>query len=325
MAQAAEIRRGGQLILALDFGGTKHTAAVASGGETEWQRHERAFSPPGATAEGDVEMMLGLARQVLDGRTPAAIGVSFGGPVDFHTGVVRRSDHVPGWDNLPLGRLLSQALGAPCAVDNDANAGAAGEHAFGAGRGSDHLLYVTVSTGVGGGWVLHNKLWRGADGMAGEIGHTVIEPDGPLCLCGKQGCVERLASGPYMAKDARALLKANPRQGAMLRRLVGADLQKIDARLLSTAAAAGDELAQQVLRRGARALGMGIGNAANLVNPQLAIVGGGVTGAGDVWWAALHEAVRATLLAGVRLEVVPAALGDDAPLWGALALGGALL
>jgi glucokinase len=314
-----------QLVLALDFGGTKHTAAVAYWGETEWQRHERAFSPPDATADSDIQMMLGLARQVLDGRTPAAIGVSFGGPVDFRTGTVRRSDHVSGWDNMPLGRLLAKALAAPCVVDNDANAGAAGEHAFGAGRASDHLLYVTVSTGVGGGWVLRNEVWRGADGMAGEIGHTVIEPDGPLCLCGKRGCVERLASGPFMADDARALLQVEPQQGALLRRLAGDDPVTIDARLLSAAAAGGDELAQRVLQRGARALGMGIANAANLINPQMAIVGGGVTRAGELWWEALHEAVRATLLAGVRLEVVPAALGDDAPLWGALALGGALL
>jgi glucokinase len=314
-----------QVVLALDFGGTKHSAAVTSWGETEWERHERAYAPPGATADTDVQMMLGLARHVLDGRTPVAIGVSFGGPVDYRTGTVRRSDHVPGWDNIPLGRLLSKALSAPCVVDNDANAGAAGEHAFGAGRGNEHLLYVTVSTGVGGGWVLCNEVWRGAGGMAGEIGHTVIDPGGPLCLCGKRGCVERFGSGPYMAQDARDRLQANPDEGALLRRLAGNDLDTVDARLLSAAAAGGDEVAKAILKRGGWALGLGVGNAANLVNPQIAIVGGGVSGAGPVWWDALHEAVRATLLAGVRLEVMGAELGDDAPLWGALALGGTLL
>lgn len=314
-----------QLILALDFGGTKHSAAVAGQGERAWRAHARAFSPAGANARMDIDVVLGLAREVLDGARPAAIGVSFGGPVHFGGGLVRRSDHVPGWDNAPLAEILAAQLGAPAAVDNDANAGAIGEHAFGAGQGHAHMLYVTVSTGVGGGWILNNTPWRGVDEMAGEIGHTVIDPDGPRCLCGKRGCVERLASGPFMADDARSILAAQPGKGALLREQAGGDPQAIDGAMLSQAAAGGDEVAQDVLRRGARALGIGIGNAANLVNPSLAVVGGGVTRAGEIWWAALREAVQETLIVGANLEVVPAALGDDAPLWGALALGAGLL
>ena len=314
-----------QLILALDFGGTKHTAAVAGRGERTWRGHARAYSPPGANARVDIEVMLGLARGVLGGAQPAAIGVSFGGPTHFGTGLVRRSDHVPGWDNVPLAEMLTAELGAPAAVDNDANAGAIGEHAFGAGQGHAHMLYVTVSTGVGGGWILNNAPWRGVDEMAGEIGHTVIDPDGPRCLCGKNGCVERLASGPFMADDARAVLAAQPGRGVLLRQLAGGDPQAIDGALLSRAAAEGDEVARDVLRRGARALGIGIGNAANLINPSLAVVGGGVSRAGEIWWSALRDAVAETLIAGARLEVAPAVLGDDAPLWGALALGAGLL
>lgn len=314
-----------QLVLALDFGGTKHTAAAAGRGERTWRGHARAFSPPGADIQVDIEVMLALARQVLGDRQPAAIGVSFGGPVQFGRGLVRRSDHVPGWDNVPLAEILTAELGAPAVVDNDANAGAIGEHTFGAGQGHAHLLYVTVSTGVGGGWILNNAPWRGVDEMAGEIGHTVIAPDGPRCLCGKHGCVERLASGPFMADDARAVLTAQPHRGALLRQLAAGDPQAIDGALLSQAAAEGDEVAQEVLRRGARALGLGIGNAANLINPSLAVVGGGVTRAGAIWWSALREAVAETLIAGAHLQVVPAALGDDAPLWGALALGAGLL
>jgi glucokinase len=161
--------------------------------------------------------------------------------------------------------------------------------------------------------------------MAGEIGHTVIDPDGPRCVCGNAGCVERLASGPFMAEDARGILSAWPEKGVLLWQHAGGNLEAIDGALLSQAAAAGDKVSQEVLRRGARALGIGIGNAANLVNPSLAVVGGGVTRAGAIWWTALQEAVAETLIAGARLEVVPAALGDDAPLWGALALGAALL
>jgi glucokinase len=312
-------------ILALDFGGTKHTAGIAGPGERSWRRHERAFAPPGANAQADIELMLSLARNLLEGSRPAAIGVSFGGPVHYRTGTVRRSDHVPGWDNVPLARLLTAELGAPGAVDNDANAGAIGEQAFGAGQGHEHMLYVTVSTGVGGGWILNSQPWRGVDEMAGEIGHTVIDPDGPRCLCGKSGCVERLASGPFMAEDARTILAAHPEQGSLLREMAGVDLQGLNGAVISQAAEAGDLVAQDVLRRGARALGIGIGNAANLVNPSLAVVGGGVSRAGAIWWEALQEAVSETLVAGAELAVVPAALGDEAPLWGALALGAKLL
>ncbi|HSM58823.1 MAG TPA: ROK family protein, partial [Candidatus Sulfomarinibacteraceae bacterium] len=183
-----------------------------------------------------------------------------------------------------------------------------------------HMLYVTVSTGVGGGWILNGRPWRGAEGMAGEIGHTVVDPRGPRCLCGKRGCVERLASGPYMAQDARARLAQADSDGEILRQMAGGDLQQVTGKLLSAAAQAGDALAQAILDRGAWALGMGIGNAANLVNPQRVVLGGGVTGAGDRWWRRVRETVAQVTLPEVHVEVVPAALGDDAPLWGAVVL-----
>ena len=309
-----------QWLLALDFGGTKHTAAVLVQGEREWRDHRRIFSPPAADAPYDIQTMIDLARQLLSGEQPAAIGVSFGGPVDATTGTVRLSHHVPGWENVPLGNLLEAEFGAPAKVDNDANVAALGEHRFGAGQGYHSLLYITVSTGVGGGWILNGKLWHGADGMAGEIGHTVVDPQGPLCLCGKRGCVERLASGPYMAENARLRLIAQPERGQVLRELVSGDLQAITGQILSQAAVQGDELAQEVLDQGARALGVGIGNAANLINPQRFVLGGGVTKAGERFWEVVRRAARQTALPEVRFEVIPAALGDDAPLWGAVAL-----
>ncbi|HSM58243.1 MAG TPA: ROK family protein, partial [Candidatus Sulfomarinibacteraceae bacterium] len=168
-----------RILLALDFGGTKLSAAVVRAGKREWRGHDRVFSPPDADAESDVQMMLGLADGLLNGERPAAIGVSFGGPVDFTRGLVRLSHHVRGWENVPLRRLLQEHFEAPAAVDNDANVAALGEQQYGAGRVDaatfvQHMLYVTVSTGVGGGWILNGRPWRGAEGMAGEIGHTVV-------------------------------------------------------------------------------------------------------------------------------------------------------
>jgi glucokinase len=312
-----------QLILALDFGGTKHTAAVIARDERSWRSHERIFSPAGADAQYDIRTMLTLARKLLQGARPSAVGVSFGGPVDFSTGTVRLSHHVPAWENVRLKQLLEDEFEAPAVVDNDANAAALGEHRFGAGQGCASLFYLTVSTGVGGGWVLNGRPWRGWEGMAGEIGHVVVDPDGPACLCGKHGCVERLASGVYMAQDARLRLQEGSAPhggGHILLDLAGGDPAAITGQTLSASAAKGDSLAWEILERGARALGMGIGNTANLINPELFVLGGGVTKAGERYWEAIRRTARLTALPEVHFQIVPARLGDDAPLWGALAL-----
>jgi glucokinase len=313
------------LLLALDFGGTKHTAAVISPGQRQWQAHQRAFSPPNADASTDLKIMTSLAHEVLAGEKPTAIGVSFGGPVDFKTGTVRLSHHVPGWENIELQRLLESEFGATASVDNDANVAALGEHRFGAGQGYNSLLYITVSTGVGGGWILNGQPWRGAGGMAGEIGHTVVDPNGPMCLCGKRGCVERLASGPYIAQQVKEWLQAEPNQGQVLRTLVKDNLEDITAQLVSQAAAQGDNLASQALEQAGWALGVAIGNTANLINPQRFVLGGGVTKAGERFWEVVRRVARETALPEVDFEIVPATLGDDAPLWGAVALAENLL
>ncbi|MHC0062218.1 ROK family protein [Nostoc sp. UIC 10890] len=314
------------LILALDFGGTKLAAALVNVGSRKWLRYERRLSPVNADANTDLEIMRSLIYSLLEDAKPAAIGVSFGGPVDASTGTVRLSHHVAGWENIPLKRLLEEEFGVPVGVDNDANVAALGEHRFGAGQGYESLFYITVSTGVGGGWILNGQPWRGAGGMAGEIGHVVVDPAGPVCLCGKRGCVERLASGPYMAQNVREILETKPqrregiRSGEILRRLVGDDLTLLTGQLVAEAAAAGDDLAKEVLHKAAWGLGVGIGNVANLMNPQRFVLGGGVTKAGEYFWQVVRQVARETALPEVDFEIVPAVLGDDAPLWGGVAI-----
>jgi glucokinase len=317
------------LLLALDYGGTKLSAALYGPDttpDTGWLDLRRAFSPPGAAADYDRRTMLELAHTLIaaHGR-PAAVGVSFGGPVDFKRRLVRLSHHVPGWENTPLADQLEAVLRVPVRVDNDANVAALGEASFGAGRGLSSLMYLTISTGVGGGWIIDGIPWRGADGMAGEIGHLTIDPHGPLCLCGKRGCVERYASGPYMTQDARQLIVDQPERGRVLLDLVDGKLELITGKTLSQAADQGDPLARQLLERSAWALGTGIGNAANLLNPQAFILGGGVTKASEFWWQAVRESARQTALPEVSFEILPAELGDDAPLWGAVKLAQAAL
>ncbi len=299
------------LYLVFDFGGSKLTAALTTDellAKQRWLGHHREFSPLAATAVTDLKTIIRLGRKLLAETGVAratAVGVSFGGPVDYQTGTVRLSHHVPGWENMPLAETLAAEFGCPVIVDNDANAAALGEHRLGSGQGFDSLLYVTVSTGVGGGWILNGRPWRGHETMAGEIGHTVVDPAGPLCLCGKRGCVERLASGPYWAADYEA------EQGRV---------RGLSGKRVAELAAQGDERARRILQRGARALGVGLGNAANLVNPRLFVLGGGVAKSGKLWWRTVRQSAREMALPEVHFEIVPAALADDAPLWGAAVL-----
>jgi glucokinase len=312
-------------LLALDYGGTKHAAAVLRVGERVWAAHARVQSPPMPDAAYDQATMLRMARGLLTqvpGRL-VAIGVSFGGPVDAARGLVRLSHHVPGWEEIPLAEQLRAELGAPAAVDNDANVAALGEWRFGAGQGAASLLYVTISTGIGGGWVLGGRIWGGADGMAGEIGHMIVRPGGALCACGRRGCTEAEASGWAIAAKARERLETGNwklEAGSALLALTGGRTDSITAQHVAQAAESGDALAQAVMEEAARALGSALGAAISLMNPERVVLGGGVTKAGARWWRTMRAEARATAFDQSRTEIVPAFLGDDAPLWGAIAL-----
>lgn len=315
-------------LLALDFGGTKLTAGVSNPGQRSWLAHRRVFLPPGVDGRYEYDTMLDLARDLIEETgQPAAVGVSFGGPVYAPEGLVRRSFHTPGWENTPLAEWLQAELNVPAVVDNDANAAALGEFRFGAGQGCQHILYVTISTGIGGGWILNGRLYAGADGLAGEIGHLIVQPGGFLCPCGKRGCLEAEASGPAMAQRARLYLvkkKGKTRSGSSrakrLLELAEGNPDKITAQMISQAATEGDKLSQKVIREAAERLGFGLAGAITLMNPDQIILGGGVTKSGELWWQTVHDTARAQTHPETSVEIVPAALGDDAPLWGAAAL-----
>jgi glucokinase len=324
------------LLLALDFGGTKLTAAAAHPGQQTWLVHRRVFSPPGVDGRYEYDTMLGLAHDLIEamGQSPAAIGVSFGGPVYAPEGLVRLSYHVPGWENTPLADWLQAELNAPVAVDNDANMAALGEFRFGAGQGCQHVLYATISTGIGGGWILNGQLYTGADGLAGEIGHLMVQPGGFLCPCGRRGCLEAEASGPAMAHRARLYLapkkkgkvhSGRSQRGKRLLQLAEGDPDKITAQMISQAATEGDKLSQKVIRESAERLGLGLAGAITLMNPDRVVLGGGVTKSGERWWQIVRDTARAQTPSEISVEIVPAALSDDAPLWGAVALAEDLL
>lgn len=313
------------LFLGFDFGGTKNACAAFvpnRRGEFQIESLERRSSPRDPDATYDYAAMLDLARTVLRGRTATAIGVSFGGPVRASAGRVVLSHHVAGWENIPLRARLENEFQTRIAMDNDANAAALGETRFGAGKGCSSILYITVSTGVGGGWILNGEIYHGATELAGEIGHVVIDPQGPPCVCGRRGCVEQLACGPAIARIARERMTREPARGDLLRAQIQNDLSQVTALQVNKAALAGDGLAREIMRDAASALGFALGNVICLMNPERIIIGGGVSKAGPQYFKTVRAAARANVMPQLRdaVNIVRATLGDQAPLWGALAL-----
>lgn len=277
-------------ILALDIGGTKFSAALFRNGRIvrrETRRTDR---------EGGRDWMLGqlaeIGRAWLAEDSISAIGVGFGGPVDFASQQVVLSTHVGGWQGFDLPGWLRAEFGVPVRMDNDANAGALGEGLHGAGRGFRPLFYMTLSTGIGGGILLEDGVYRGADSYAGEIGHLNVRPDGPPCLCGSSGCLERMCCGLWLERDYGRTAEELMRDPAFVERYV------VD------------------LARGLKAAIM-------LLNPARIVIGGGISKAGEALFGPLRAELRRqiTSWSRARIDVVPAALGDDSVLWGAYELG----
>jgi glucokinase len=303
------------MILGLDFGGTKLAAGLVTPDGAVIATRRRA-TPAGGKA-ASMAAMLALARELLaGGGAIRAVGVSFGGPVEADGRTVRLSMHVPGWEQAPLADELEAALGAPAILANDGDAAALAEYRFGAGRGVRHMLYLTLSTGIGGGVIIDGRLHRGEHAWAGEVGHMVLQPDGPPCPCGRNGCLESLASGLSLAREARARLAAEPARASRLRALAPTD---VTAAAIAAAAEAGDALAAEVWQAGMEWIGIGIASAANLLNPGRVVIGGGLTRAGDQLLAPVRAAAARRAL-DPALTIVPAALGDEVGILGGAAL-----
>jgi glucokinase len=303
------------MILGLDFGGTKLAAGVVSAAG-QLMASRRCATPAGA-APASLQAMQQLARELIAEAGPIErIGVSFGGPVAADGRTVRLSMHVAGWEHAPLAEWLESAFGVPCALANDGDAAALAEHRFGAGRGVRHLLYLTLSTGIGGGVIIGEALHRGEHAWAGEVGHLVLQHDGPPCPCGRNGCLESLASGLSIAREARAAGAQGLHGPSMLD---AHDPAALTAALVAQAAAAGDPRADAVWSAAMRWIGIGIASAANLLNPGRVVLGGGLTRAGALLLTPVSAAARARAL-DPALQIVPAALGDDVGILGAAAV-----
>ncbi|MFJ8667572.1 ROK family protein [Streptomyces sp. NPDC093600] len=299
------------LVVALDIGGTKIAGALVDCGGRILVRSQR---PTPAREDGETvmraveEVLAELAGSSL-GEAAHAVGIGSAGPVDAGAGTVSPVN-IPGWRGFPLVERVRRVVGGrPVALVGDGVAMTAAEHWQGAARGHDNALCLVVSTGVGGGLVLGGRVHPGPTGNAGHIGHVSVDLDGDLCACGGRGCVERIASGPHIARRA---LENGWRPGPD---------GDTSAAAVAAAARAGDPVAVASFERAAQALAAGIAATATLVEIDIAVIGGGVAGAGEVLFAPLRRSLRsyATLSFVRDLTVAPALTGTDAGLLGAAA------
>lgn len=317
-------------LLGIDLGGTKILGVLANEhGKVLDERLEPTLAHEGL--EAVVERLVGVIRGLTPEGDVDAIGVDVPAPVDTNEGVLYAPPNLPGWSEkgVPLVQVLKKKLGwgerVPMFLINDANASALAEYRFGAGRAAVggrkvlHMIFLTVSTGVGGGVIVDGKLLLGSNGFAGELGHVVIDADGYRCNCGNAGCLEAMASGTALGREA-ATIVAGQRE-TRIAELAGGDPANVTAKMVVEAAQAGDPVALELMEREARLLGAGVGSFVNTFNPQLIAIGGGVSHAGDLLFKPLRAEVKKRVMAPFRdtYEIVPALLGDKSAALGSVA------
>ncbi|MCA1569368.1 MAG: ROK family protein [Chloroflexi bacterium] len=308
-------------MLGIDIGGTKLVfGVVMPDGRVMAEVREPSHAEDGPDAM--IDRIIERAREVVSDAGWStdhldAVGIGCGGPLDPWRGVIRNALNMPGWIDIPLVTRIESALGRPTFVDNDANAAALGEQRFGAGRGVRNFVYLTISTGVGGGLILDDRLYHGENGNGGELGHISVRVGGRSCHCGSNGCIETYCSGTSIAARARDALAADP-SGLLAER----DATQIRAEDVVAAARDGDPLASSLWAETMELLGGGVVSIIHAFNPRLVILGGGVTGAGDMLFGPVRRIVaeRTMPWLGEVVEVVPAELGTMTGVLGAVAV-----
>jgi glucokinase len=303
------------LVVAVDIGGTQIRAAVYEPNNLSALNLKRVRSL--ALQAGVFDRLVKAIESVWPADRPvAAVGFSSPGPLDPYKGVVLSTPNIPEWKNFPVADRLSAHFGVPVHMDNDANLAGLAEWRYGAGKGHHNVLYITISTGIGGGVIIDDRLLQGYHGLAAELGHMIIDPEGPLCGCGHRGHVESFASGPSIARYVNEQLAAG------MKSTLQAD-PNLSGRQVADAALQGDLLARAAFARAGEYLGIGVANYLAILDPSIIIFGGGVSQAGDLLFKPFEESLKQHILHPRYLEglvIARAALGDDAGLLGARAL-----
>jgi glucokinase len=309
-------------VLAVDIGGTHFRVALFDA-----QGRRLALSEGRTESSGGRDWMLNEIRErardliTRSGQPVRSCGISFGGPVDYRRQRVS-SMHVSGWRGFKLAQWAEENLSLSCRVDNDANAGALGEFRYGAGRGAESVLYLTLSTGIGGGVVYGGGVLRGKDSMAGEVGHIPVSDAGALCSCGGRGCLETICSGTAIGLRGRGLARRKPEVMAKTMELASGDPERITAEIIFRAAGEGEKSAQFIVREAARALAKALLISIRILNPEVIILGGGVALAGRLLLDPVHEFLEefSAPMLEHSTRVVLAELEKYSPLYGAAAM-----
>ena len=314
------IQPGQKLFIGIDIGGTKVAAGlVNTAGEISSQVRLPMVSSSAETALDAVLLAIQKAKAAA-ADSVAGIGICAPGPLDPQTGVILNPPNLPCWRNFPLADAVRKVYRVPVCMDNDANAAALAEARWGAARGYKNVFYATIGTGIGTGIIFDGKIYHGRTGSAGEGGHLTIDYRGPLCPCGKRGCIEVLASGPAIARRAREALISGAHSSLL--ELAGGSLDAITGEVVGQAAAAGDRLAREILSETIEMLAVWLGNVVDLLDPEIIVIGGGAAALLRPFFDRLRERVPEVTLnprAG-EVSIRDAHYGADSGIAGAAAL-----
>ncbi len=310
-----------KIVLAVDLGGTNiRVAAINEEGIIE--RRVKRLTPVQEGCETVFRHLLSSLNEVsssFDKKQICGVGMGIAGVIDIEKGIVTQSPNLLGFDGYPIKAKLiaSFSPSLPTVIDNDANMAAMGEKWKGAGIGVNNLLCLTLGTGIGGGIIIQGKILHGADGMAGELGHIIVDPQGAKCGCGNNGCLEALATGSAIKREAIKALPRHP-ESEIYKRCEG-KIENVTPEIVYQSAQASDPLAQKIYQEMGRYLGIGIASLINIFNPEMVIIGGGVSKAWEVFSPATRKEVqmRALRIPALRARLVPANCPDDAGLFGA--------
>lgn len=307
--------------IGIDVGGTNVKIALVDGeGKIIYSNSVPTYAQMGYeyTVNNIKQAIRDLMKETnTDAKEIEGIGFDFPGQVDYKTGVVKLAPNIPGWVNVPIAQMIEEEFNIPTRIDNDVRCAALGELKFGAGKGCENFVCITVGTGIGSGLVINGQLVRGAANAAGEIGHIKLQMNGgPICGCGDTGCLEAFASGPSIVAMAQEYLKGG--KSTKFREMAGAD-GEITPYIVAKAAEAGDPVAKRIFEIVGSYIGMGLVSVINLLNPEKVIIGGGVAAAGDLLLDPIRKTIkeRVMVVAGNSVEIVPAELGNSAGVIGA--------
>ena len=306
--------------IGIDVGGTNVKIALVDGdGKIIYSNSVPTYAQMGYeyTVNNIKQAIKDLMKETnTESKDIQGIGFDFPGQVDCKTGVVKNAPNIPGWVNVPIAQMIEDEFHIPTRIDNDVRCAALGELKFGAGRGCENFVCITVGTGIGSGLVINGKVVRGAANAAGELGHIKLQmEDGPLCGCGDSGCLEAFASGPSIVAMAQEYLKGG--KSAKFRELAGDG--EITPYIVAKAAEAGDPVAKRIFEKMGYYIGMGLTSVINLLNPEKIIIGGGVAECGELLLEPIRRTIneRAMKVQREAVEIVPAELGNSAGVIGA--------